>query len=35
MLKLAALELIVFALMIAFVVAVVWLIVKLVKENRK
>jgi hypothetical protein len=35
MLKLAVLELIIFALMIAFVVAVVWLIVKLVRKNRK
>jgi hypothetical protein len=35
MLKLAVLELVIFALMIAFVVAVVWLIVKLVRNNRK
>ena len=35
MLKLAVLELIVFALTIAGLVAVIWLIVKLVKKNRK
>lgn len=35
MLKLAVLELIIFALRIAFAVAVVWLIVKLVRKNRK
>ena len=35
MLKLAVLELIVFALKIAGLVAVIWLIVWLVKKNRK
>lgn len=35
MLELAVLELIVFALKIAGLVAVIWLIVKLVKKNRK
>lgn len=35
MLGLAGLELILFALMIAFAVAVVWLIVWLVRKNRK
>ncbi len=35
MLKLAVLELIVFALTIAGLVAVIWLIVKLVRKNRK
>lgn len=35
MLKLAVLELAIFALMIAGLVAVIWLIVKLVRKNRK